>query len=343
MNIEDFVRENVKNLKPYSSARDEFKGKADVFLDANESPFNTGLNRYPSPMQWALKNRLAEIKNILAEQVFLGNGSDEPIDLLFRVFCEPGKHEVIIPVPTYGMYKISAEINNVAYKEVFLTKNFQPNTSEILSSAGENTRILFLCSPNNPTGNLYEQEIIEDLLKKFKGIVVVDEAYVDFSDKPSWITRLGEFDNLVVLQTFSKAWGLAGIRLGMAFASKEIIGYMNKIKPPYNVNTLSQRIALEALNNSEQHDSWVTAILAQREILEGVLPTFPFVQEVYPTEANFILIRVNDARKLYNYLIAQGIVVRDRSSQPLCESTLRISVGTLEENVKLLESLKAFE
>ena len=340
MKASQLARASVLKMKPYSSARDEFKGKADVFLDANESPFNTGLNRYPDPLQWDLKKKLAEVKGVPVENIFLGNGSDEPIDLLFRVFCEPGEHHVVVPVPTYGMYKVSAEINNVACREVLLSKKFQPQVQEILKQTDKNARLLFLCSPNNPTGNLFDTVLIEELLGTFKGIVVIDEAYIDFSDKPSWIARLKEFPNLVILQTLSKAWGLAGIRLGMCFASEEIIGLLNKIKPPYNINLITQRVALEALSNPEQKESWVTAVLAQREVLESVLDTFPVIEEVYPTDANFILVKVKNARETYQFLTERGIVVRDRSNQPLCENCLRISVGTLEENVKLLEALK---
>lgn len=339
MSIEHLVRSNIKSLAAYSSARSEFKGQADVFLDANENPFDTGMNRYPDPLQRKVKGLISTIKGVPAEHIFLGNGSDEAIDLLIRIFCEPKADAIMILPPTYGMYKVSADIADVAQVKVSLTEDFQPDVPAILAKAGEHTKLLFLCSPNNPTGNDLEASRLHVLCEKFPGIVVVDEAYIDFSAQESFTRHLDKYPNLVVMQTFSKAWGLAGIRLGMAFASTEIIGLMNKVKPPYNVNQLTQKAALEALKKADQQQAMVKTILEQRKKLEGALEIQSFIKEVVPSNANFILIRVEDPNGLYKYLVSEKIIVRNRSNVHLCEGGIRISVGTPEENQRLLNSL----
>lgn len=340
MNLQSLVRSNIWNLTPYSSARDEFKGKADVFLDANENPFNTGLNRYPDPLQWQLKRKIAGIKNIPAEQIFLGNGSDEVIDLLFRIFCEPQQDHIIILPPTYGMYQVSADIAAVQVKKIPLTSSFQPNVSAIREAAGEHSKILFLCSPNNPTGNAIDQEMILEILQFFPGIVAVDEAYIDFSGKPGCMSLLSGHPNLVVFQTFSKAWGLAALRLGMAFASPEIIGFFNKVKAPYNLNQLTQEMALSLLDQLDQTQQMVTTILSQRALLAAALPNIPYVQKVYPSDANFLLVKMDQPNEVYKQLVEQGIIVRNRSNVVLCEGCLRITVGTEQENRRLLEAME---
>lgn len=340
MNIEQLVRPNIRALKPYSSARSEFKGAADIFLDANENPFDTGFNRYPDPLQSALKARIGALKKVDPAHIFLGNGSDEAIDLLLRIFCEP-QHDFIITLPpTYGMYRVSADISNVPIKQVPLNGRFQPNVEAILEAgAHPHAKLLFLCSPNNPTGNSMEVDKVEQLLRQFKGIVVVDEAYIDFSSKKSFIHRIEAFDNLVVLQTFSKAWGLAGIRLGMAFAQEEIIKLFNKVKPPYNINELTQRAALEALNTQAQQQAWVHKILGQRTVIQQFLAGLEYVERIYPSDANFILVKVRDPNDLYRYLVDKKIIVRNRSNVLLCEGCLRISVGTPKENEKLFAAM----
>ncbi len=342
MDIQKLVRENIRNLQPYSSARDEFKGVADIYLDANENPFESDLNRYPDPLQKELKKKIAEIKNLSKEQIFLGNGSDEAIDLLIRIFCEPGQDEILILPPTYGMYAVSASISNVNIRSIPLQSNFQPDIEKILNATEGNVKMLFLCSPNNPTGNDFEVRVLEKLIAEFPGIVVVDEAYIDFSKRQSCTTWLKKYPNLVVLQTFSKAWGLAGIRLGMAFASKEIIDLLNKIKPPYNVNGLTQKIALQSLQ-IEKYKREVTEILAQRTTLKNELLKFDFVQKVYPSAANFLLVKVERVDELFHFLMDNGIIVRNRSKVPLCEGCLRFSVGTPAENQQLLRHLNLFK
>jgi histidinol-phosphate aminotransferase len=342
MNLEALVRPNIWSLQPYSSARSEFKGSAEVFLDANENPFETGLNRYPDPLQWKLKEKIAAIKQVPKEQIFLGNGSDEAIDLLLRIFCEPGVDHIVTLPPTYGMYRVSADICNVSVKEIPLTRNFQPDVDAILSVKHPNAKVLFLCSPNNPTGNNFDLDAMKTIMSEFEGIVVVDEAYIDFTEQLSCTQLLEEFPNLVVLQTFSKAWGLAGIRLGMAFASKEIIGLFNKVKPPYNINQLTQNAALEALNNASQYETWLAAILEQRNCLQTELSKLDFVQHIYPTDANFLLIRVDDPDDLYQYLVKQKIIVRNRSKVLLCDGCLRITVGKPEEDQRLMNQLAAY-
>ena len=342
--INTIVRENVKVLKPYSSARDEFEDfdTADmIFLDANENPFENGVNRYPDPQQMSVKAILAKQKSVKSNQILLGNGSDEVLDLLFRAFCEPKVDNVITLPPTYGMYGVLANINAVENKEVLLSNDFQPQIQKIMAAITEKTKIIFLCSPNNPTGNSFEDESIVFLLQNFKGLVVIDEAYIDFSSKESWINELDEYPNLVITQTLSKAYGLAGIRLGICYGSSEVISVLNKIKPPYNVNELSQKRALDRLNNKEKIENEINSIIDQREELLKVLLKVKFVEKIYPTEANFILIKVDDATKRYNDLISRGIVIRNRTTQPLCDNCLRLTVGTEEENRKLINELLA--
>ena len=341
--INNLVRENVKSMKPYSSARDEFEDfdTADmIFLDANENPFQNGVNRYPDPQQSSVKVVLSKLKNVKPNQILLGNGSDEVLDLIFRAFCEPKVDNIISLPPTYGMYGVLANINAVENKEVLLSNNFQPQVEKILETVDVNTKIIFLCSPNNPTGNSFSNESVVKLLENFKGLVVIDEAYIDFSEKESWLSKIAEYPNLVITQTLSKAYGLAGIRLGICYGSAAVISVLNKIKPPYNVNELTQLRALERLSNPEKIKFEIVSIIAQREELLKVLNEVNFVEKIYPTEANFILIKVDDANKRYDELIAKGIVIRNRTTQPLCENTLRLTIGTEEENKKLMEALK---
>ena len=344
-NINNLVRKNVKGLKPYSSARDEYvsDGSPMIFLDANENPFENGVNRYPDPQQRSLKALLAQKKGVGEAHILLGNGSDEVLDLIFRAFCEPGIDNVITLPPTYGMYKVLCGINAVENKEVLLTEGFEPDVDGILNVADVNSKLLFLCSPNNPTGNSFDEGSILELLTRFNGIVVIDEAYIDFSGKESWIRKLQNFPNLIVTQTLSKAYGLAGIRLGICYASTEIINILNKIKPPYNVNALTQQRALERVLKENQVTSEVTDILAQKAALLKVLAEIPFVQKIYPTDANFVLVKVDDANKRYNQLIGEGIVIRNRTTQPLCENTLRLTIGTQKENERLVRTLQKLE
>ncbi|MDT0643989.1 histidinol-phosphate transaminase [Zunongwangia sp. F363] len=341
--INNLVRPNVKDLKPYSSARDEYQstGTEMVFLDANENPFQTDVNRYPDPQQRNLKAELAKIKSVSRANILLGNGSDEVLDLLFRAFCEPGKDNIVTLPPTYGMYKVLANINNIENREILLEPGFQPNVDKILRETDAGTKMVFLCSPNNPTGNSFSEEKVLEILENFNGLVIIDEAYIDFSEKQSWLTKLQEFPNLVVTQTLSKAFGMAGIRLGICYASEEIIQILNKIKPPYNVNELSQQRALIRVLNLDQVNSEVTDILKQRELLSKVLLEIPFVEEVYASDANFVLVKVDNANKRYEQLLAKGIVIRNRTTQPLCENTLRFTVGTKPENEKLITALKS--
>ncbi|MGQ7947706.1 histidinol-phosphate transaminase [Flavobacterium sp. WC2509] len=340
--INTIVRENVKKLKPYSSARDEFEDfdTADmIFLDANENPYQNGVNRYPDPQQGNVKVVLGKMKNVNPKQILLGNGSDEVLDLLFRAFCEPKIDNIISLPPTYGMYNVLANINVVENREVLLSNDFQPQIEKILEAVDANTKIIFLCSPNNPTGNSFSEESVTTLLEKFNGFVVIDEAYIDFSDKEGWLQKLDQYPNLIITQTLSKAYGLAGIRLGICYASAEVITVLNKIKPPYNVNELTQLRALERLSDEVKIASEITSIIAQRTELLSVLNKVSFVEKIYPTEANFILIKVDNANKRYDELIAKGIVIRNRTTQPLCENTLRLTIGTKEENKKLMEAL----
>ena len=340
--LENLVRKNIKDLKPYSSARDEFKefDKEMVFLDANENPFENGVNRYPDPQQTTVKKELSALKNVPLNQILLGNGSDEVLDLIFRAFCEPKQDNVITLPPTYGMYKVLANINNIEEKEVLLTEFFEPKVDEILNAANKNSKILFLCSPNNPSGNSFSNEVVEELMTKFNGLVVIDEAYIDFSAQQSWLTRLNEFPNLVITQTLSKAYGMAGIRLGICYASKEIIAILNKIKPPYNVNELTQQKALKRLLTKNKVQNEINDILEQRSKLIEKLNEISFVEKIYPTDANFVLVKVDDAVKRYNQLIERGIVIRNRTTQPLCENTLRFTIGTKKENKLLIKALK---
>ncbi len=346
-NLSDIIRPHIRDLVPYSSARDEYTGKEGIFLDANENPFGsavpTPFNRYPDPYQQEIKQLLAPVKGVRPGQIFLGNGSDEAIDLLIRAICRPGVDNIIIMPPTYGMYEVSAGINDVHVKKVTLTRDFQVDTAKVLESIDPNTRIIWICSPNNPTGNSIAPESIQAILDSFtSGIVVVDEAYIDFTSQPSWTTRLHENPNLVVIQTFSKAWGLASLRTGMCFASEELIGILNKIKPPYNIGGPSQLLLLEALQNPAAVSGMVEDILKQRKALSEDIARLPQVLKVFPSDSNFLLVRFQDARGTMKHLIDEKIIVRDRSKVVLCEDCLRITVGTAAENRVLLESLKRY-
>lgn len=343
MELEQLVRKNIWNLKAYSSARNEFKGEASVFLDANENPLRSNYNRYPDPLQWKLKEKISKIKGVSPDRIFLGNGSDEPIDLVIRIFCEPRVDNILAIDPTYGMYRVCADINDVEYRKVLLNEDFDLDSDELLKQVDKNTKLIFLCSPNNPTGNLLHCNEVERVLETFHGIVVIDEAYIDFASDQSWLAELEKYQNLIILQTFSKAWGLAAVRLGMAFASQEIISLFNKVKYPYNINKLTQEFVEEALENEEEKKEWVETLLQGRQFLEEELSQLPFVEKVYPTDANFILIKVSDANKLYNQLAGKGVIVRNRNNISLCAGCLRITVGTDEENeilIKELQSLK---
>lgn len=342
MNIEKLLRNNIRSLQPYSCARDEFKGEASVYLDANENPYNAPFNRYPDPLQWEVKKQITRVKGVAAEKIFLGNGSDEPIDLLFRAFCEPRIDNVVAIEPTYGMYKVSANINDVEYRKVLLDENFQFSAEKLLDATNLYTKIIWLCSPNNPTGNSLDRTEIIKLLKAFEGIIVLDEAYIDFASEGSFSEMLSQYPNLVILQTFSKAWGSAAIRLGMAFASTEIIAVLNKIKYPYNINILTQKQALKALSEDLQVKDWVKTLLVERTVLVNELLQLPMVQHIYPTDANFVLVKVTDANAVYKYLVDKGIIVRNRNSVSLCLGCVRITVGTPEENKTLLEELRKF-
>jgi len=341
------LRPNILSLVPYSSARDEFKGEASIFLDANEnsygSPIEAQYNRYPDPLQWKVKKRLSEIKGVPPRNIFLGNGSDEAIDILFRAFCRPGVDNVITVPPTYGMYEVSANINDVAIKKVPLTPDYQLDLEGIAEAIDENTKLIFICSPNNPTANSINREDIETVLANFPGLVVIDEAYINYSRQKSFIQELTEYGNLVVLQTLSKAWGLAALRVGMAFASEEIIEVFNKVKPPYNINEASQQLALEALTHVDKVNSWIKETIKEREKLVAELLQLSFVVKIFPSDANFILAKTTDAKGIYNFLVERGIIVRDRSKVELCEGSLRITIGTPEENNTLIETLKTYQ
>lgn len=342
--VEGIVRDNIKALKPYSSARDEFHGSAKVFLDANENSFGSPLpenyNRYPDPHQLELKAKISAIKGVPVPNIFLGNGSDEAIDILYRIFCEPKRDNVIICPPTYGMYEVSASINDVAIKKVPLLSSFELDVEGILENMDGNSRLLFICSPNNPTGNSFHPDDMELLIQKFTGVVAIDEAYINYSKQSSFIPLLTEYPNLVILQTFSKAWGLAALRLGMAFASQTIIDYMNKVKPPYNINQSTQQLAMSALNNIQWVNEHIKDTVKERAQLITALQALAFVENIYPTDSNFLLVKMNKAEKMYDYLISNSIVVRNRSRVTLCEGCLRITVGTPEENKLLLTALK---
>ncbi|MFA6947202.1 MAG: histidinol-phosphate transaminase [Pedobacter sp.] len=346
-NLENILRKNIKELVPYSSARDEFKGEASVYLDANEnsfgSPLSESYNRYPDPLQLKVKQRLTEIKGVPPQNIFLGNGSDEAIDILFRAFCNPGIDNVITVPPTYGMYEVSANINDVEVRKIRLRPDYQLNMEGIAEAIDEHTKIIFICSPNNPTGNSIDRQDIETILANFNGLVVIDEAYINYSKQKTFIQELTEYANLVVLQTLSKAWGLAGLRIGMAFASEEIIEVFNKVKPPYNINEASQKLALEALQNVDQVNDWIKQTVAEREKLVAELSLLSLVIKIYPSDANFILVKTTDPKGIYQFLVKNGIIVRDRSKVELCEGSLRITVGRPEENELLINALKSFQ
>ena len=342
--LQELTRPNIWALKPYSSARDEYNGaEASVFLDANENPYNQPNNRYPDPLQRELKNLIAPVKKVRSEQIFLGNGSDEAIDLVYRAFCRPGIDNVVAIEPTYGMYQVCADVNDVEYRKVVLDADFQFKADDLLKASDDNTKLIFLCSPNNPTGNNLSHPEIEKLLQEFPGLVIVDEAYSDFSSAPSFLQKLDNYPNLIVLQTFSKAWGCAAIRLGMAFASPEIIGLLSKIKYPYNVNRLTQQEAIQMMQKYYQIQRWVESLLQERSRLMDEFGKLPCCQHIYQSDANFFLTRVTDAKKIYNYLVGKGIIVRNRTNVTLCKDCLRITIGTRPENDMLLEALKDFE
>jgi len=347
IDINNLQRENIKNLRPYSTARDEYKGQASVFLDANEnsygSPLDHKYNRYPDPLQLDLKDAISKIKGVPIENTFLGNGSDEAIDLLFRAFCEPGKDNVIILPPTYGMYEVCANINDVEARKVSLLPSFQLDMEGIAEAIDSNTKLIFICSPNNPTGNSINRTNIETILANFNGLVVIDEAYINYAKQKTFIQELTEYPNLVILQTFSKAWGLAALRLGMAFGSRIIIDIFNKVKPPYNINQATQDLALEALANIDQVNEWIKITVREREQLAENLLEISSVKKVHPSDANFILAEVDDASLIYHALVDQGIITRDRSKVALCDNCLRITVGTSYENQILLEALKSIQ
>ena len=340
MQITDLIRPNILSLQPYSTARDEYEGHLGVFLDANESPYDNGYNRYPDPHQASLKGLVSPLKGVDAENIFIGNGSDEAIDLLFRIFCQPGKSNAVSISPSYGMYEVAADINDVEMRKVVLNDDFSLPVDRLLEAADTDTRLMFICSPNNPTGNAFPRKDIERLVREFRGIVVVDEAYIDFSDEPGMIPLLSGYPNLVVLQTLSKAWGMAGLRCGLAFASTEIIGYMNRVKYPYNINVATSSIAERLLK--EPGPSRIKVIKEQRTRLAAALASLPFVDRVYPSDANFLLVKVDDANALYDYLISNRIIVRNRDRVALCKGCLRITVGTPEENQRLMEILSSY-
>lgn len=339
--LNNILRTCIKNLKPYSSARDEFTGTADVYLDANENPFDTDLNRYPDPYQKDLKAKISKVKNVNSSRIILGNGSDEIIDLIFRAFCEPGSDEVICLPPTYGMYQVSADINNIGIKKVLLTPDFEIDEIALKKAIQPNTKIIWFCSPNNPSGNTLDPAVIKTITNSFNGIIVIDEAYIDFSSSQSWIDFLDFHPNLIIMQTFSKAWGLAGLRLGMGFASPEIITVLNKIKPPYNINTLTQNKASKAIDSFEEKNDQVDIILAERELLTEELQKISAVKHIYPSDANFLLVKIDNATEIYNKLVEQSIIVRNRSTVELCESCLRITVGKPQENKTLLAAIQS--
>lgn len=337
------VRPNILSLKPYSCARDEFKGEAEAYLDANENPLNHPYNRYPDPLQWPVKDSIAHIKDKRPGQIFLGNGSDEAIDLVFRIFCEPRIDNVVAIDPTYGMYQVSADINDVEYRKVRLNADFSLDAQRVLDTADEHTKAIFLCSPNNPTANLLNRREMLKIVGDFHGITVIDEAYVDFSSEPSWLKVLDEFPRLIVLQTFSKAWGLAGVRLGMAFASEEIISLYNKVKYPYNINVLTQRLVLDELELTARKADWVALLLRERSRLIEALRAMPLVERIYPSDANFLLVKVPDANAVYRYLVDKSIIVRNRNTVTLCEGCLRVTVGMSAENDLLLSALEEYK
>lgn len=338
--LKELIRPNIWSLAPYSCARNEFTGEASVFLDANENPYNQPFNRYPDPLQLQLKEKIAALKGVRPTQIMLGVGSDEPIDLIFRIFCEPSKDNVVAINPTYGMYSVCADINNVEYKQVNLNADFTLDAAKVLKACDKNTKVIFLCSPNNPTGNSLARTEIEKIVNGFEGIVVIDEAYIDFSNEPSWLASLDQYPNIIVLQTFSKAWGMAALRCGMAFASEDIIAFFNKVKYPYNLNLLTQEAVYKQVGNVDQKNEWVKALLMERKKMMAALEALPLVKQIYPTDANFVLVKVDDANGAYKQLVDKGIIVRNRNSVTLCEGCLRITVGTPSENKQLLTSLQ---
>lgn len=341
--LDELLRGNIRALKPYSSARDEYNGTtASVFLDANESPFNSPYNRYPDPLQLQLKRHISKLKGVPVESIFLGNGSDEAIDLVFRAFCNPGSDNVVAIDPTYGMYKVCADINNVEYRRVELDKNFDFTAEALLSKCDSMTKVIFLCSPNNPTGNILNRQQIISTLMNFDGIVVLDEAYIDFSAFGGFTSQLADYPNLIILQTFSKAWGCAGIRLGMAFAAKEIIDVFNKIKYPYNINVLTANKALEMVQESHKVKGWINLLIEERTRMMFAFANMPICQRVYPSDANFFLAQMNNATAIYDYLVNKGIIVRNRSNIKLCENCLRITIGSISENEKLLQAINEY-
>ena len=338
--ISKLVRDNIYNLKPYSCARSEFKGEASVFLDANESPMNAPYNRYPDPLQEEVKAKIAKIKNVRSSQIMLGVGSDEPIDLAIRIFCEPKEDNIVSIDPTYNMYKVCADINNVEYRKVLLNNDYSFDAECLLKNVDEHTKIIFLCSPNNPTGNTLNRDEISKILNRFGGIVIIDEAYIDFAPETSWLPKLNEYPNLIILQTFSKAWGLASVRCGMAFASEEIINYFNNVKYPYNLNLLTQKFVSEQLDFEGRKNEWVKMLIEQRAVFEKKLKEIPLVEKIYPSDANFLLVKVPDANDIYNKLVEKGIIIRNRNNISLCLGCLRITIGTAEENEILINALK---
>ena len=338
MDIRELLRENIRTLAPYSTARDEYQGELGIYLDANENPYDNNYNRYPDPHQKNLKRRLAENKGVPGEKIFIGNGSDEPIDLVFRLFCEPRRHNAVSIAPTYGMYKVAAAINDVQMREVQLEPGFTLDAEKLLAAPDENTRLLFLCSPNNPSGNCFPKKEIEKVIRRFNGIVILDEAYIDFAGQPGFLSELDEYPNLVILQTLSKAWGMAGLRLGLAFAQPLIVDTLSRVKYPYNINVVTQKIVLEQLRRSP--DAQIAEIVSERgRVLEGLAKN-PVIRKIHPTDANFVLVEVDEPRTIYDRLIGAGIIVRDRSRIKGCEGCLRITIGTPEENDRLLETLK---
>ncbi len=339
--LSSFLRPNIASLKPYSSARDEFSGADALFFDANENPFNAPYNRYPDPYQQELKKKIGDLKGVNPKNIFLGNGSDEAIDLLFRAFCIPGKENVVSIDPTYGMYQVCADINDVEVKRVLLTPDFELDADALLNAVNENTKMIFICSPNNPTANCFVEQDMVRVIEGFNGIVVVDEAYIDFAPDKSLLKKLENYPNLVILQTFSKAWGVAAIRLGMAFASEEIISVLSKIKYPYNVNILTQQKALGLLENEEQKQKWVDTILKEKRRLTAAFEKNPLIKKIYPSDANFLLVKVENPVDVYTFMVDRKLIIRDRSKVTLCEGCLRITVGTAEENNRLIEALKS--
>jgi histidinol-phosphate aminotransferase len=340
MNLKELIRTNIYDLKPYSCARNEFKGEASAYLDANENPLNAPYNRYPDPLQKDLKEKVAKLKEVDPECLFFGNGSDEPIDLIVRIFCEPRIDNIVAIDPTYGMYQVCADINDVNYRKVRLNEDYTLDADRVLAAVDAQTKVIFLCSPNNPTGNDLDRKEVERIIETFNGIVIVDEAYIDFSSRESFLRKLDKYPNLIVLQTFSKAWGMAAIRLGMAFASPEIIGFFNKVKYPYNINILTQRFVKEELDNIERKNDWVDMLLEQRTQLMQALRNLSVVRKVYRTDANFVLVKVDDANAVYRYLVDNKIIVRNRNNISLCLGCIRITVGLPEENALLIDALK---